>query len=187
MCMMDSSTSSLNCGSHGSDQPCPIGTCSLRRSVQKSFEPCRPEEGCPDGADHKSSRAASCSVTSERSQALFGNRVQDQRIDGWIDHEANPSPKTNGLEGIAEGARPWPELTGFLINDVFCRVVLGRELCDIDIFDVIKGLENAIGGRERWHHFAPRLQPTDSTTPARTWWPQSWPTDRSSCPRRLSW
>ena len=42
-----------------------------------------------------------------------------------------------------------------MINDVFCGVVLGRELGDIDIFDVIEGLENAIGGGEGWHHFAP--------------------------------
>ena len=92
----------------------------------------------------------------EEVKLLFSNRVQDQRIDGWVDHPKRiQARRQDGLEGIAEGgASLGQELTGFLINDVFCGVVLGGELGDIDIFDVIKGLENAIGGREGWHHFA---------------------------------
>ena len=45
---------------------------------------------------------------------FFSNRVQDQRIDGWVDHRSESKPEDRMASSIAEGGIAWPEATGFL-------------------------------------------------------------------------
>ena len=96
-------------------------------------------------------------MTSDRKSSFSSAIVF--RINGSTDgsttrSESKPEDKM-ASRASPRAAPTLAELTGFLINDVFSGVVLGRQLGDIDILDVIERLENAIGGREGWHHFAP--------------------------------